>query len=166
VAPETEAPAAIDFAFAVSREDGQWLVTPLPPRAAVDLDVFVRVLGQVPSEGGTIGMMSVDEDFFVLVRVIAQTETRLLLSDVGAATESPLALAVLNRLELPHPDDDDDQIVPAGDLALMADLGLSAMDLGAMCDDPERYPDEMLGDIAARLGFGREFDRALDLVDA
>ena len=48
---------------------------------------------------------------------------RLLLSDVGAATESPLALAVLERLALPAPDDDDDQIQPAGDLALLSDLG-------------------------------------------
>lgn len=165
-ASDVESASAIDFAFAASREDGVWQVTTLPPRAATDLGVFVRALAQLPSESGTIGMVSVDEDFFVLVRVAGGVGPRLLLSDVGAATESPLALAVLDLLELPHPDDDDDQIVPAGDLSLMADLGLSAMDLGAMCDDPDRYPDEMLGDIAERLGFGREFDRALDLVDA
>lgn len=165
-APDLESATAIDFAFAACREDGVWQVTALPPRAATDLGVFVRALGQLPSEAGTIGMVSVEEDFFVLVRVSGVGPARLLLSDVGAATESPLALAVLDTLDLPHPDDDDDQIVPAGDLALMADLGLSAMDMGAMCDDPERYPDEMLGDIAERLGFGREFDRALDLVDA
>ena len=76
----------------------------------------MHALGQLPSDVGTIGMVSVDEDFFVLARV-SGGHVRLLLSDVGAATESPLALAVLDHLELPAPDDDDDQIQPAGDLA-------------------------------------------------
>ena len=33
-----------------------------------------------------------------------------------------------------------------------------------MCDDLDLYPDELLGDIANRLGFGREFDELLDAV--
>ena len=45
---------------------------------------------QLPSDVGTIGMVSVDEDFFVIARV-SGAHVRLLLSDVGAATESPLA---------------------------------------------------------------------------
>ncbi len=69
-------------------------MSPLPPRAATELDVLVHALGQLPSDVGTIGMVSVDEDFFVLARVVRRSHVRLLLSDVGAATESPLALAV------------------------------------------------------------------------
>jgi putative tRNA adenosine deaminase-associated protein len=160
---DAESPAAIDFAVAASCEDGAWTVFTLPPRAATELDELVRALSQLPSEVGTIGMVSVDEDFFLLARV-AGAHVQLLLSDVGAATESPLARAVVERLELPPPDDDDDQIQPAGDLGLLSDLGLAAMELGAMCDDLELYPDELLGDIAARLGFGREFDDMLDSV--
>lgn len=162
---DPESAEAIDFAFAACREDGSWQVTTLPPRAATDLKVLIQALGQIPSDAGTLGMVSVDEDFFLLVRVMG-AQTRLLLSDVGAATESPLAHAVVDHLELPQPDDDDDQIQPAGDLALVADLGLSAMELGALCDDLDLYPDETLSDIARRIGFGREFDEALDLVNA
>lgn len=166
MAPMDAEPAdAIDFALAAYREDGVWQVSALPPRAACELDTFLHALGQLPSESGTLGMISVDEDFFVLVRVGAG-QTRLLLSDVAAATESPLARSVLEQLELPAPDDDEDQIQPAGDLSVVADLGLSAMELGAICDDVDAYPDELLGDIASRLGFGREFDEALDTVDA
>jgi hypothetical protein len=40
------------------------------------------------------------------------------------------------------------------------------MELGALCDDLDLYPDEVLSDIARRLGFGREFNEALDLVNA
>lgn len=160
---DVESASAIDFAVAVCRDEGTWTVSPLPPRAATDLDVLTNALTQLPSEVGTIGMVSVDEDFFVLVRVAAG-RIRLLLSDVGAATESPLALAVLEHLALPPPDDDDDQIQPAGDLALLSDLGLSAMELGSLCDDEDLFPDEILADVADRVGFGRDFDELLDTV--
>jgi putative tRNA adenosine deaminase-associated protein len=160
---DAEATAAIDFAVAANREDGDWNVSALPAEAATALDVLLRTLTQLPSEVGTIGMVSVDEDFFLLARV-SGTHVRLLLSDVGAATESPLARAVIQRLELPPPDDDDDQVQPAGDLSILADLGLSAMDLGAMCDDNQLYPEELLGDIAARLGFGIAFEELVDAV--
>ena len=60
------------------------------------------------------------------------------------------------------PDDDDEQVVPAGDLEIFADLGMSSMELAAICSDLELYPDEMLGQIAARIGFGPQFDRAVD----
>ncbi|MBA3311592.1 MAG: tRNA adenosine deaminase-associated protein [Nocardioidaceae bacterium] len=160
---DAEAPEAIDFAVAAYREDGEWQVSSLPPRAATELEVLIRVLGQLSSEGGTLGMVSVDEDFFLIARV-SGGRVRLLLSDVGAATESPLARAVVEWLELPPPDDDDDQVQPAGDLSIVADLGLAAMELGAMCDDLDLFPDEMLGDIAARLGFGRQFDDMLESV--
>jgi putative tRNA adenosine deaminase-associated protein len=162
---DAESADAIDFAFAAAREDGAWQVVPLPPRAATELPVLLHALGQLPSDSGTLGMVSVDEDFFLLVRV-SGAQVRLLLSDVGAATESPLARAVVDYLQLPRPDDDDDQIQPAGDLSVVADLGLSAMELGALCDDVDLYPDELLSDIARRIGFGREFDEALDRVDA
>jgi putative tRNA adenosine deaminase-associated protein len=162
---DAESTAAIDFAVAAYREDGDWTVSTLPPRAATELDVLVHALAQLPSDVGTIGMVSVDEDFFVIARVAAG-DVRLLLSDVGAATESPLAMAVVDRLDLPMPDDDDDQIQPAGDLGILADLGLAAMELGAMCDDLDLYPDELLGDIASRLGFGRQFDEMLDTATA
>ncbi|MDX6317668.1 MAG: hypothetical protein QOD35_1068 [Nocardioidaceae bacterium] len=160
---DAESTAAIDFAVAAHREEGEWGVSALAPDAATALDVLVRTLASLPSEVGTIGMVSVDEDFFLLARV-SGTHVRLLLSDVNAATESPLARAVVEHLALPPPDDDDDQMQPAGDLSILADLGLSAMELGAMCDDGELYPDELLGDIAARLGFGVAFEELVDTV--
>jgi putative tRNA adenosine deaminase-associated protein len=160
---DAESAAAIDFAVAANRDEGDWAVSALPTRAATELDILLHALSQLPSDVGTIGMVSVDEDFFVLARV-SGADVRLLLSDVGAATESPLARAVIERLALPPPDDDDDQVQPAGDLGILSDLGLSAMDLGAMCDDTALYPDELLADIAARLGFGNAFDELLDTV--
>jgi hypothetical protein len=40
------------------------------------------------------------------------------------------------------------------------------MDMGVLLDDYELYPDEMLSDVADRLGFGELFDEAVGLASA
>jgi putative tRNA adenosine deaminase-associated protein len=146
----------VDFALVAYREDGAWQVREVEAEKAADLAGFAAELRRYPGESGSLGMLSVDEDFFLLVRVVGD-RTGLLLSDVTAANDWPIARSVIAELELPLPDDEEDQ-EPAGDLAIVADLGMGAMDMGALLDDLELYPDEMLGDIAARLGFGSEYD--------
>jgi putative tRNA adenosine deaminase-associated protein len=154
---ETEANAeGVDFALVAYREEGVWQVEELENEKAADLDGLAVELRRYPGDGGSLGLVSVDEDFFLLVRVLG-AETRMLLSDVTAATDWPIARSVVDHLELPLPDDEEDP-EPAGDLGIVADLGLGAMDMGALLDDVDLYPDEMLADIAAKLGFGREYD--------
>jgi putative tRNA adenosine deaminase-associated protein len=160
--PTTTSGTELDFALAAYTEDGDWQVTPLALRGAPDLSVLVSALRRYPGEAGVIGMISVDEDFFILLRVTG-SHTRLLLSDVTAATEWPLAKQVLDELDLPLAEDEDEQ-VPAGDLAILADLGVSAMDLGALCDDVDLYPEEMLEEIAEALGFGDQFREAIEAI--
>lgn len=149
----------VDFAVVAYREEGVWQVEMLAEDTIEDLDHLSRELRRWPGDGGSLGLVSVDEDFFLLVRVLG-AHTRVLLSDITAATDWPIARSAVNYLELPLPDDEDDQ-APAGDLSIVADLGLGAMDMGALLDDYELYPDEMLGDIAAKLGFGPQFDETV-----
>jgi putative tRNA adenosine deaminase-associated protein len=151
----------VDFALVAYREEGIWQLQEVEDTKAADLDGFAAELRRYPGDGGSLGLVSIDEDFFLLVRVLGP-EVRLLLSDVTAATEWPIARSVVEHLDLPLPDDDEGE-EPAGDLGIVADLGMGAMDMGALLDDVELYPDEMLGDIAAQLGFGRQYD---DLVGA
>ncbi len=153
---------ATDFAVAAYREEGQWVVESLPPRVADSLDSLVLSLRQQPAEGGSVGMVSVADDFFVAVRVVGDDE-EILLSDVTAAHDWPLAQEVLERLELPMPEGDElEEIQPAGDLTIFEDLGLPPREIASLCSDAELFPDEMLGSIAARLGFGEDFERAID----
>jgi putative tRNA adenosine deaminase-associated protein len=149
----------VDFALVAYREEGLWQVQEVEDAKAADLDEFAVELRRYHGDGGSLGLVSIDEDFFLLVRVLG-AEVRLLLSDVTAATDWPIARSVVEHLDLPLPDDDEDQ-EPAGDLGIVADLGMGAMDMGALLDDVELYPDEMLGDIAAKLGFGRQYDDLL-----
>lgn len=153
----------VDFAVAVYHQDGLWRAD------AVSLDVVDSVddavdglRRQAPEASDVIGMISVADDFFLLVRE-SENGTRLLLSDITAASEWPLARSVLDEIGVEMPEDDDEERVePAGDLAIVADLGLESMELAALCSDLDLYPDEMLGSIASRLGFGEQFQRALD----
>ena len=146
----------VDFVLVAYREEGVWQLQELEAVTAADLDGFATELRRYPGDGGALGLVSVDEDFFLVVRV-AGADMKLLLSDVTAATDWPIAASVVDHLDLPLPDDEEPQ-EPAGDLAIVADLGMGAMDMGALLDDYELYPDEMLGDIASRLGFGSLYD--------
>ena len=145
----------VDFALAAYREDGLWQLQELAHVVLADVETLVHALRRFPGDGGAVGMVAIDEDFFVIVRVVGAA-TRLLLSDITAADEWELAASVVAHLGLPTPEDDDEQ-APAGDLDLLGDLGMPAMDMGVLLDDFDLYPDEMLEDIAARIGFGPQF---------
>jgi putative tRNA adenosine deaminase-associated protein len=146
----------VDFAVAAYRDDGEWQLVELHPSVAEDLDHLTDALGRFPSDVGVLGMVSMNDDFFVLVRKVG-TQVRMLLSDVTAASEWPLAGGVADLVDAPDADDGDPQ--PAGDLDIVSDLGMAALELGVLCDDDDLYPDEILGDVAARLGFGEAFER-------
>jgi putative tRNA adenosine deaminase-associated protein len=155
---------AIDFAVAAYREEGSWVVEELALDVLEDIDSVAHALRRFPGDGGAVGMIAVDEDFFVIVRVAGPT-TRVLLSDVTAADEWELASSAVDFLGLP-PSEDEDEQVPAGDLDLLGDLGMHAMDMGVLLDDVDLYPDEMLSDVARRLGFGKLFDDTVGLTSA
>jgi len=155
---------AVDFALAAYREDGDWQVEELAHDLLSDVEALTHALQRFPSDAGAVGMVAVDEDWFLLLRV-THGSSRMLLSDITAADEWELASSVVDHLGLPQPEEEDDQ-VPAGDLDLLGDLGMPAMDLGALLDDFDLYPDEMLSDVARRLGFGELFDEAVGLASA
>jgi putative tRNA adenosine deaminase-associated protein len=151
-----------DFAVIVYREEDQWEADVLPTAVTADLDAFVQALRRQPSMGGTIGFAGVGDDFWVALRVLGE-DVSLFLSDLTAAVDYPLARQVLEALERPVPADDElDQVLPAGDLSIFADLGLEEMELGAVSADLDLYPEDAVAHIADRLRFGEVVERALD----
>jgi len=154
----------VDFALAAYREEGVWQLQELAHDVLSDVDTLTHALRRFPGDGGALGMIGIDEDFFLVVRVAGAT-TRVLLSDITAADEWELAASAVDHLGLPPPEDEDAQ-VPAGDLDLLGDLGMPAMDMGVLLDDFDLYPDEMLSDVARRLGFGAMFDEHVGLASA
>ena len=150
----------VDFAVVVFREDGQWLVSSLPHRSAEEMPALLHAVRQQPSEGPTLAVCSYGDDFFLVIRPDG-SEVRLMISDASAAGDWPVARQALDLVGESAPDDDE-TMSPAGDLEIFADLGMSSMELVAICSDLELYPDEMLGQVAARIGFGPQFESVVD----
>lgn len=156
-------PEAIDFAMSAWRSEGRWNLEHLPDRSAVSLRSLVASLGSHNAEAGAVGLVSVADEFFLLLRV-RDGLVRVLLSDLGAAADWPLAAEAAQHLGAPIPRDADDlELQPAGDLTLLADLGLSAAELSLLCEDVDLYPDEVLSAVARTLGFGAAFDAEAEL---
>lgn len=148
----------VDFAVAVYHDEGMWRVVELNPHIGESVEDLSEALARFPSDVGVLGLVSMNDDFFVIVRR-SGTQVRVMLSDVTAVDDWPLAGAVADMIDLPASTGDRAQAV--GDLEILSDLGMTAFDLGVLCDDDDLYPDDVLLDVAERLGFGVELEAVL-----
>ena len=144
----------MDFVVAAYRDEGAWTVVELPPRLGEDFEGFTAALARFPSDVGVLGLASVNDDFFVVVRRSGD-HVRALLSDSTAAWDWQIAADVADLVDAPDADEDS---VPVGDLDIVSDLGLASVELSLLCDDDDLFPDEALADLADRLGFGDDFE--------
>jgi putative tRNA adenosine deaminase-associated protein len=151
------------FAVAAFRDSGLWRAEPLPPAVLDDLGILLQALRSQPPEGGPFVVACVDEEFFLIARQDG-ARISLLLSDLTASVEYPLAEQALARLGEEPPDDDElDEVWPVGDLDLFADLDVSEDEMERILDDIDAYPDEMLDSIVERLGIGEAYTRATEM---
>jgi len=152
------------FAVAAFRDAGQWRAEPLPSAVLDDLGVLLQALRSQPPEGGPFVIACVDEEFFLVARQDG-ARISLLLSDLTASVEYPLAEQALARLGEEPPDDDElDEVWPVGDLDLFADLDVGEDEMEQILDDMDAYPDEMLDSIVDRLGIADAYRRATEMV--
>lgn len=149
----------VDFAVAAYRDDGRWHVAELDPRLGEDIDDLREALGRFPSDVGVLGLVSTNDDFFVIARRTG-TRLRVMLSDVTAIDDWSLAGGVADLLDLAVGAGSADPEA-VGDLDILSDLGVTAADLAELCDDDDLYPDDALVDVAERLGFGSELEAVL-----
>lgn len=149
------------FAVAVVREGGQWSCTLMNNSVLTELDTAITELRRRQSTGAVFGLLSVEDDFFVIIRPRPDGAS-LMLSDAAAALDYDIAADVLDMLESFPPEDDDDAIWPEGDLGILEDLGLSTAGLEVIANEVDLYPDEQLQMIAQQCGFGDEFGNLLD----
>jgi putative tRNA adenosine deaminase-associated protein len=152
------------FAIAAVREDGKWRCTALPDDALRGVDDATVELRKMRSTGALVGLLGVDDQFFMVLRP-NPAGVSLLLSDAAAALDYDIAADALDLMRV-DPPEDDDEIVPEGRLDILADIGLPAAELQVIIDEVDLYPDEQLRMIAQRCGFDDEFDRILDSLDS
>ena len=143
-----------DFGVIAWRDESRWNVSQL-----TDTDELGSIMDQLISKsrqfGGAVALLAVAEDFFIVAREIG-SEMKMMISDATFALESDLAVDLLEMMDLPFPEEDDES-QPGGDVDLLTDLGLNEMELEAIASDDQLYPDEAIEAIAKRLGFGDEF---------
>jgi len=156
----TEADQA-DIAIIVYLDGDEWSVHELPDVEYRSLSELENELHHFPDDADAFAMMSLYEDFVIIARLDEDDELTVVLSDITAALNWQLARSVTDHLGVVVSDDDEDQ-VPAGDLRILSDLGVSADDLADLLVDPDLYPDEVMAEIADRLGFGELFDEYVD----
>lgn len=148
------------FAVVAFRDGAQWRIEPLPPAVLDDLGVLLAALRSQPPEGGPFVIASVEDEFFLIARQEGR-RTALMLSDLTAVVEFPLAEQAMTRLgEDPPADDELDEVWPIGDLELFNDLGLAEDEMEDILDDVDALPDEMLQAIIDRLGIADEYGTA------
>ncbi|WP_214407455.1 tRNA adenosine deaminase-associated protein [Pseudonocardia lacus] len=164
-----EAPAGVrddalpGYAVAAIREDGRWRCVRLTAEALVDLDTAITELRELRSQGAVLGLLDVDDEFFVLLRP-TPGGVSLMVSDAVAALDYDVAADVLDllRIELPADEDALDDPWPEGDLTILADLGLPADELEVLANEFELWPDEQLAAIGRRCGFAAELAEVVD----
>ncbi len=154
------------FAVAAFRDGPVWRVEPLPPTMLDDLSVLLSALRSQPPEGGPFVIACVEDEFFVIARQDGR-RISLLLSDLTAAVEFPLAEQAMTRLgEDPPADDELDEIWPVGDLELFSDLGLPEDEMEDILEDLDALPDEMLDSIVERLGITEQYGPAAGMAQS
>jgi putative tRNA adenosine deaminase-associated protein len=147
-----------DFAIEAWHEDGRWSLAALPEPD--DLTHIIERLKTQQTNGGAVALISIDDEFFIAIRVLG-SHVKYFLSDITAALDYEVAAEFLEIADIDAPEDEDEPL-PTGDLDIFADLGMQHMELATLCDDADLFPDEQIEAIANRLGFGEQLSELLE----
>lgn len=160
--PDDAGEDEIDLVVALYREDGTPVVQALELELANDLDGLLDALRRLPGDAGAVGMVSIEQDVFVIARVRGRV-VQLMLSDSIAGQDWPIARDALDYLSLDVPEDEEDS-EPVGDLDLFADAGLPEMEMEAICEESDDTL-EALEEIAEKIGFGTRLSKIIAALD-
>ena len=158
---EDAADDEIDFVLAGYREDGQPYVQSLGKDLANDLDELIVQLRRLPGDAGALGFVSLVEEVFVITRVRGQ-HVQVLLRGVDGVERVINARDVVDYLGEEPLEDDEEEGEPIGDLGIVADLGLSDFDMGAIIDNLDLSSVDMLIEIADKIKLNPLFRKAAE----
>jgi putative tRNA adenosine deaminase-associated protein len=149
---------SVDFGCIAWHEDGRWDATGL--NTTRDIGLIIDALKSQQTNGGALALVAIEDEFVIIARALGD-QMQMMISDVTYALDYDVAAELVEVLDLEFPQDDDES-QPGGDIDLLSDLGLGEMELLAILDDTELYPDEQLEAIANRLGFGEQFNQVIE----
>ena len=149
---------SVDFGCIAWHEDGRWDTSAL--NSTRDIGLIIDALKSQQTNGGAIALIAIEDEFVIIGRVLGD-QMQMMISDVTYALDYEVAAELVEILDLEFPQEEDES-QPGGDIDLLSDLGVGQMELLAILDDTELYPDEQLEAIANRLGFGEQFNQVIE----
>ena len=149
---------SVDFGCIAWHEDGRWDASLL--NSTRDIGLIIDALKSQQTNGGAIALIAIEDEFVIIARVLGD-QMRMMISDITYALDYEVAAELVEVLDLEYPQEEDES-QPGGDIDLLSDLGVGEMELLAILDDTELYPDEQLEAIANRLGFGEQFNQVIE----
>jgi putative tRNA adenosine deaminase-associated protein len=149
---------SVDFGCIAWHEDGRWDASAL--NSTRDIGLIIDALKSQQTNGGAIALIAIEDEFVIIGRVLGD-QMQMMISDITYALDYEVAAELVEILDLEFPEEEDES-QPGGDIDLLSDLGIGQMELLAILDDTELYPDEQLEAIANRLGFGEQFNQVIE----
>jgi putative tRNA adenosine deaminase-associated protein len=149
---------SVDFGCIAWHEDGRWDASAL--NSTRDIGLIIDALKSQQTNGGAIALIAIEDEFVIIGRVLGD-QMQMMISDITYALDYEVAAELVEILDLEFPEEEDES-QPGGDIDLLSDLGVGQMELLAILDDTELYPDEQLEAIANRLGFGEPFNQVIE----
>ena len=161
------------FAAALARTSEGWTGRELDLHEVEDLESLAEELRDLvdDEQGLALLLLEEDDEYVGVVRVDAGDldEPRVFLSDRRAVLGSDVAAMLWEDAEDEDAGDDDEEdegtrpvAEPAGDPALLADLGTSSHVLLELCAEEGLLPADVLTGIAERAGFLEVLDALRD----
>ena len=149
---------SVDFGCIAWHEDGRWDATGL--NTTRDIGLIIDALKSQQTNGGALALIAIEDEFVIIARALGD-QMQMMISDITYALDYEVAAELVEILDLEFPEEEDES-QPGGDIDLLSDLGVGQMELLAILDDTELYPDEQLEAIANRLGFGEQFNQVIE----
>jgi putative tRNA adenosine deaminase-associated protein len=168
------------FAALAARTDDSWHSSEVELEGLADIDEVAEVMRDASVDDGTVLLfVEQDDEWFAIVRVDGAGEPRAFISDARVVPGSELAALVFEEVpedvvedvDVSLDDDDDDVEVeeveepavrpdaePRGATDVLADLGISASQLLAMCAEEGMLPADVITAVCERLGCAEEIE--------
>jgi putative tRNA adenosine deaminase-associated protein len=169
------------FAALAARTDDGWHSTEVELEGLADIDEVADVMRDASVDDGPVLLfVEEDDEWFAIVRVDGVGEPRTFISDARVVPGSELAALVYEEEALEDVadepasslDDDDDvdldeeeeepavrpDAEPRGAADVLADLGISAPQLLAMCAEEGMLPADVITAVCERLGCAEDIE--------
>jgi putative tRNA adenosine deaminase-associated protein len=143
--------------------DGSWRAADLELNDVEDVDGLIELVtteldADDDQADAVVFFLEEDDEYLLIGRVIGVEDAQLFVSDRRVLSGTGLAGRIVgDELAVPEPEEDDEEssrpeVEPAGEVDLLANLGVSGPELLALCAEEGQLPSDVVFAICERIG--------------